>query len=281
VLAADEYQHLQKLSILQLRRNMGHQRAIAVGMSYIEEHLPCKAVLVMDSDGEDQPSDLVRLLEVALENKLQKIVFGERRKRTESVVFKFSYKIYKLIYKLLVGKEFQVGNFTVVPKQRVSSLVSVSELWNHYAASILKSRQPCLFVPVDRGVRLDGKSKMNFVSLVIHGLSSISVDADIVGIRMLLFSLGMMVITGTGILFVVMLKYFTNYALLGWATSAIGLLLIILVQFLTLSVFFSFITLSNRQATSVIPLRDYRYFVLNLVHMWGASKQSHVEEDRV
>ena len=50
--------------ILRLRRNVGHQRAIAIGLSYASEYLTVgQRVVVMDSDGEDQPSTISHLLD--------------------------------------------------------------------------------------------------------------------------------------------------------------------------------------------------------------------------
>ena len=78
-----------------------------------------------------------------------------------------------------------MGNFSIIPRPRLASLVVVSEMWNHYAAAAFKSRQPLCTVPTQRAKRLDGKSKMNFVNLVVHGLSAISVYGELVGIRLL------------------------------------------------------------------------------------------------
>src|SRR5688572_21796159 len=49
---------IETIDILSLRRNLGHQRAIAVGLAYIEANLFCHAVVVMDCDGEDDPRDV-------------------------------------------------------------------------------------------------------------------------------------------------------------------------------------------------------------------------------
>ena len=57
------YQQIVSVEHLRLRRNLGHQRAIAIGLSHAYEHLPCDAVLVMDADGEDRPDDAVRLVQ--------------------------------------------------------------------------------------------------------------------------------------------------------------------------------------------------------------------------
>src|SRR5579863_10001485 len=44
------FRAFQNVTILRLRRNLGHQRAIAVGLAYIEKRMTCDAVLVMDGD---------------------------------------------------------------------------------------------------------------------------------------------------------------------------------------------------------------------------------------
>ena len=39
---------IKKVDVLELRRNLGHQRAIAVGLAYVEANMMCQAVVVMD-----------------------------------------------------------------------------------------------------------------------------------------------------------------------------------------------------------------------------------------
>ena len=42
---------------------MGHQRAICVGLCYANEKLDdSENIIVMDSDGEDKPTDILKLL---------------------------------------------------------------------------------------------------------------------------------------------------------------------------------------------------------------------------
>ena len=47
---------------VRLRRNVGHQRAIALGLAYLYDKTGSDAVLVMDGDGEDKPTDAVNLI---------------------------------------------------------------------------------------------------------------------------------------------------------------------------------------------------------------------------
>ncbi len=50
------------VDVLVLERNLGNQRAIAIGLASIHNQLACQAVVVMDGDGEDDPRDIDRLL---------------------------------------------------------------------------------------------------------------------------------------------------------------------------------------------------------------------------
>src|ERR1700687_5658449 len=43
------------LAILTLARNVGNQRAIAIGLSYIVTKTTCDFLVVMDGDGEERP----------------------------------------------------------------------------------------------------------------------------------------------------------------------------------------------------------------------------------
>lgn len=62
------------------------------------------------------------------------------------------------------------------------------ELWNHFAATLLRSRLPLVGLFISKGRRSHGHSKMNFVSLVNHGLSAAAVLVDVVFARVLIFS---------------------------------------------------------------------------------------------
>jgi glycosyltransferase involved in cell wall biosynthesis len=249
------------VDILHLRRNLGHQRAIAIGLAYVEDRLPCQAVILMDSDGEDDPRDVPRLLSKYREESGQKIIFAERTKRSESWIFQVFYSFFKLLHYLLTSRQVRVGNFSVIPASRLASLVVVSEMWNHYPAAVYKSRQPLALVPTQRGHRLAGKSKMSFTNLVIHGLSAISVYGDTIGVRLLVATSLLIVLTLAGLVAIVAMRLLTDLAIPGWTTFTVGTLVVILFQAILFSFLFSFIILGDRQGSTFLPLRDYRYFV--------------------
>ena len=55
--------------VIHLNRNVGHQRAIAIGLCYINDNAPSDYVVVMDGDGEDKATDIKTLLEKAIQEK--------------------------------------------------------------------------------------------------------------------------------------------------------------------------------------------------------------------
>jgi len=177
---------VRRIQVLRLRRNLGHQRAIAVGLVHVYKVIPCDAVLVMDGDGEDTPDGALQLLRAFSGTTA---IFAERSRRTESFVFRLFYQFYKLLHRMLTGISVRVGNFSILPSRYLSTLVVMSELWNHYAAAVFRSGLPFTTTPIPRGYRITGTSSMNFVSLTAHGMSAISVFGDVVGVRLLIGSL--------------------------------------------------------------------------------------------
>jgi hypothetical protein len=252
---------IREVEHLRLRRNLGHQRAIAIGLAYVHAQLPCKAVLVMDGDGEDRPADVSALLRKLAESGHGRIVFAERTRRSEGLVFSLFYHLYRLLHRMLTGYAVRVGNFSVVPAQFLDHLVVASELWSHYAASVFRSTIPYVTVPAPRGARVSGRSHMNFVGLAVHGLSAISLYGDIVGVRLLMAASACVVLLLGGLGLVVGLRMFTDRAIPGWATYATGILSVLLVQVLLSCVALVVLTLGGRVRPGFLPVRDHVYFI--------------------
>lgn len=249
------------VQVLRLRRNLGHQRAIAIGLTWVHTQFSCRGVLVMDADGEDTPEGAVKLLERFQREEGKKTIFAARARRTEGIVFRCFYVFYRILSWLLTGRNVRVGNFSVIPHEHLSRLVGVSELWSHYAASVFKARLPNESVPLDRGHRIAGASKMNLLSLITHGLSASAVFSEVMALRLLVatFLLAIAALLGVGVVFA--LRFLTNLAVPGLATLATGILMVIFFQAFSIAMVFVFLTLQGRSAMGFLPIRDYAYFV--------------------
>lgn len=252
------------IEILKLRRNLGHQRAIAIGLSYVEAKIGCDAVVIMDGDGEDRPEDVPRLLEELERTGGSKAVFAARTRRSEGPVFVLMYALYRLVHLLLTGERVRVGNFSAVPASLLARLVASSDLWNHYAAAVFKARVPYVTVPTSRGLRYAGRPQMDYVSLISHGLSAMSVFGDRIGVRLLVGTLVCAVLSLVLIAGVLLTSSITGTPLPAWTPFALGLIVVALLQGVGVCLTFAFIILAGRDSSTFLPFRDYGFYVADV-----------------
>lgn len=250
----------EDILILDLIRNSGHQKAIAIGLSFIVQE-KFDFAIVMDADGEDKPSDILSLLERNSGLAENKIIFAKRGKRKEGFIFRKFYWIYKSLFRILTGKQINFGNFSLLPYEYAERVVYLTEIWNHYAGGILKSKFPIATVTVERGKRFSGKSKMNFGALVMHGLSAISIYMDIVIIRLIILSIILIIASVLALLVILYVKFFTTLAIPGWATLTSLAVLIILFQAFFLGFFTVFSSISQKTSTQIIPELEYKKYI--------------------
>ncbi|HLP09569.1 MAG TPA: glycosyltransferase [Opitutaceae bacterium] len=239
--------HLRRIEVLRLRANLGHQRALAIGLADCVRAARADYVVTMDADGEDRPADLAVLLEEAFRRPGQ-VVVAQRARRTEGLVFRAAYLVYKLAFRFLTGRVIAFGNFAVLPVAAARRLVFMPECWNHLAATIVKSRLPILGRPTARGTRYAGRSTMNLVSLVVHGFSAFSVFIDTAITRLLLFFGATSLAAVVAAAVAVALRFGTDLAIPGWATNVFGLSMVVFFQSLTLAAVVLFSVLSSRSS---------------------------------
>lgn len=263
-----KYKHIQEISILHLARNLGHQKAIALGIAYINANIACDLVVVMDADGEDRPEDIAKLLEKNRELPGH-IIFARRTRRSEGFVFSLFYFLYKVFFSLLTGKEIAFGNFSFIPVELLNRVAHLPEIWNHFAAGIMRAHIPWSSIPTQRGTRYCGKSSMNFITLVIHGLSAISVYIEILTVRLMLLAIVFILLGIVSFFVLLYIKYLTPLAIPGWATNvAIGIV-IIMFQTILLLALLAFLSLHYRSTKLFIPAKDFRDYLLELEKIYA------------
>ncbi|WP_268035816.1 glycosyltransferase [Algoriphagus sp. PAP.12] len=248
-----------ELQTVRIVQNIGHQRAIAIGLCYVFDHFSSKWVGVLDADGEDRPVDFFRMVEAAKQH--SQSIFAKRTKRSEGFLFKLFYWIYKIIFWFSTGRKIDFGNFSVIEGSRLKALVHDANLWNNYAVAFLKSKIPFDKLSTERGKRYYGKSRMNITGLIIHGLSGIAVFVDVVTTRVILFSLSIILLAMAGIGVVVGIRFGTDLAIPGWATYSVLAFGILLFQALIISFFTLFIFLSNRSTQAIQPIKEYSKYI--------------------
>jgi len=227
----------EDIEFLTLSQNIGHQRSIAIGLCYLSENKKFDFVLIMDGDGEDNPNDAVKLVNHAAKDEEDKIIFARRDVRSEPTTFKIGYFVYRLLFRILTGKNIKFGNFSLIPYGLINRIVGIPEIWNHYASSILIAGIPRSEISTKRSGRIHGRPKMNLQSLLLHGLSAISVFGDILLLRVLslfstlllvccVFNLYIMVFQQPNFFFIIMLWMLFCFTSL----FSFGVLLLLLVK---------------------------------------------------
>lgn len=256
-------ENIERIDIIHLARNLGHQKAISLGLAYIEANFTFSQLIIMDCDGEDQPIDIPNLLDVNYKSP-NNIIFARRTQRSEGIIFNLFYLLYKLGFRALTGEGISFGNYSLIPADMLKRIIFLPEIWNHFAAGIVHANLPWKVIPTVRGHRYIGYSKMNFVSLVVHGLSAISVFIEVVTVRLMLLSLIVILLGTFGFIAILYVRYFTILAIPGWATSvAIGLV-VLMFQALLFLVLLSFVVLNFRTNRLFIPAIDYLDYILDI-----------------
>ncbi|HIE1099322.1 MULTISPECIES: glycosyltransferase [Stenotrophomonas] len=250
--------------VIRLRRNVGHQRAIAIGLGYVAEHFDGNdIVVVMDSDGEDTPESISELV-AGLDSADVDVVVASRRSRVESLKFKSFYIVYKLLFSLLSGRQISFGNFMAAKMPAVRRLASMQELWIHVAACVLGSKLRVQTCALDRGPRYAGRSKMNFVGLALHGFRALMVFAEDVLVRVgiactmvaALSIIGGIVATGLKML---------GFASQGWFSLAFGILVLVFLQTAALTLIILMLS-GMMRGGGVMSVGSYREFVDEVLH---------------
>lgn len=92
-----KFRNIKKIEILRLESNIGSQKAIAVALNYLKEKKQeFDFITIMDGDGEDNPKEIINMIETANKNR-SSVVVSCRKNRKENYLIKYFYRIHLLI----------------------------------------------------------------------------------------------------------------------------------------------------------------------------------------
>jgi hypothetical protein len=256
--------------VLKLRRNVGHQKAIAIGLGYVSEFIePLQYTVVMDCDGEDLPSSVSTLLERLRSDDID-VAVAQRKNRVETFRFKAFYAFYKRFFRIVTGRSISFGNFMALKDTAVKRLAAMQELSIHVASAVLASKLRTAACPLDRGPRYAGQSKMNFVGLALHGFKGLMVFAEDVLVRVGIVAVFTASFCIAGMILAVLLRLF-GYSTPGWFSIALGTLVLIFLQTGALSLMTLMLTGVMRSGTVTTSL-SYTDFVERVLETAGKTE---------
>jgi dolichol-phosphate mannosyltransferase len=223
----------ERVKILGLSRNFGHQVAITAGL----DHSSGQAVVVLDADLQDPPEVIPQLVDQW--RKGYDIVFAVREKRRGEGLFKrATAALFYRLLRRLTSTEIPVdaGDFRLMSRKAVDTLKSIRERSRFIRGLSGWIGFQQTSVPYVRDVRYAGTTKYplkKMVRFAFNGLLSFS------SVPLQLASyLGFAVSSASFvyIAYALWLKLFTDHTILGWTSVMVAVLFLGGVQLLCLGI---------------------------------------------
>jgi len=184
-------QDLPDVHIVTPPYNLGHQGALVYALRGLENTVtPDDFIVTMDSDGEDRPQDLPKMLAPLLggRDNLRLVTLAQRTRREEGIPFKVLYACFKALFWTLTGIVMKSGNFVAYRGLLLKDAIFHPHFDQCYSSTFVSAPFQVRTVPLPRGSRYCGKSRMSYVGLIIHGIRMILPFSERVAIRAMIFS---------------------------------------------------------------------------------------------
>ena len=180
------FSSIKKIEIINLKKNLGSQKSIAVGLNYLKKIKENFFITVMDGDGEDNPYEIKKMLNEAIKYE-SFVITSNRKKRRESMLVVLLYRIHLIISFLFTFKWISFGNFTTFSSKNLEKLLSNNSSWYAHSSSVLKNcRIKRLYAKREK--RYFDKSKLNMFALMEHSLRVNAVFLPKIFINSLIYS---------------------------------------------------------------------------------------------
>ena len=189
---------------------------------------------VMDSDGEDNPNDLPKLLDKFLGNRLD-VVYAIRGKRKASFSFKFGRYMFSKLFRILTGKQFEGGNFSVIRTKWLVECLKLGNFTNSFAGELISIAAKKASVKCDRSPRWDGTSKTSLIGLITFGFRQLIPWSEIIAVRSFIFFIASSTFSACTSIVVFLLKIYSDFSTPAWTTLIVGFS--VLAGFLTFLLF--------------------------------------------
>ena len=154
---------------INLTKNFGQHYAITAGL----DNAMGDWIVVMDCDLQDQPEEIIKLYNKALEG--FDVVFGKRIKRNDSYIKKLSSKIFFSLYNYFTEANFDssIANFCICKKEVIQNMLQLREQARSFYLFIFWTGCNIGFIDVVHARRTFGKTSYSFNKLVRFAADSL------------------------------------------------------------------------------------------------------------
>lgn len=154
---------------INLSRNFGQHKAITAGLYYAKGDW----IVVMDCDLQDQPEEIIKLYNKAIEG--YDIVFGRRAERKDSFLKKLSSTLFYKVYDYFTESKIDntIANFSIISKKVLDNLNKLKEQNRSYPLFVNWVGFKRTEINIEHSQREEGKSSYTFNKLINLAIDSI------------------------------------------------------------------------------------------------------------
>lgn len=211
------------VSLIRLESNRGNAYSIWVGLNFVYAKVSSEdRVVVMDSDGEDNPNHIPLLV-----NRHQYGIptVAKRGKRKNSRVFKVWHVVFKIAFKYLTNKAIDFGNFSVIDLIIMRRLFENEKtVFKGYVGGLLATNSTISRVELDRNERYFGQSKVNVEQLMKWGVMQASPLVDDILSKIMKLSIKASLLLFVVAVLLMIIRILDIAVLPGWTSIMMSLL---------------------------------------------------------
>ena len=223
----------QRVRVLRLSRNFGHQSAVTAGL----EHSAGDAVVIMDADLQDPPEVIGAMLARWREG--YEVVYGRRAHRSGESRFKVLSA--RLFYRLLnrlseVPMPLDVGDFRLIDHKVIDVLRQMPEQARFLRGMVTWAGFRQIAVTYDRAPRVAGSTKYplwKMLNFAVDAVSSFSTRPLRLAMWLGFAASGVALL---GVAYALFVRLFTDNWVPGWAAIFIAVLFVGGVQLISLGI---------------------------------------------
>jgi len=154
---------------IKLSRNFGQHYAITAGLDFTKGQW----VVVMDCDLQDQPEEIIKLYNKAMEG--YDIVVGRRAERKDGIVKRLSSKVFWKIYSYFTETKIdgRISNFGIYSTNVIQSIKKLREHTRSFGLFALWVGFKRIEIDIEHAKRKSGKSSYNFKKMFNLAIDSI------------------------------------------------------------------------------------------------------------
>jgi len=155
-------QRYPEVKSIRLSRNFGQHPTIMAGLTFAKGEW----IVVMDCDLQDQPKEIKKLYQKAIEG--NDIVLAQRENRKDSFLKKLSSKIFSLVYGYLTDSKFDnsVANFGVYNRKVIAEVLAMKDYIKSFPLFVSWVGFKTATTKVEHAERDSGTSSYSFSKLM-------------------------------------------------------------------------------------------------------------------